>query len=75
VILALASYKALNQYDWCNLLVVTDDIKEVFTRQVEEPNEEEKLKQDLPILEEITDSISSKVRAQYEESPYPRWVN
>ena len=34
-----------------------------------------KLKQDLPILEEITDSVSSEVRAQYEESPYPRWVN
>ncbi|MDG2450043.1 MAG: tetratricopeptide repeat protein, partial [Saprospiraceae bacterium] len=75
IILVLASYKALNQYDWCNLLVVTDDIQEVFSRQVEEPNEEEKLKQDLPILKEITDGISSKVRAQYEESPYPRWVN
>ena len=71
----MASYKALNQYDWSKLLVVTDDIKEVFIRQVEEPNEEEKLKQDLPILEEITDNISSKVRDQYEESPYPRWVN
>jgi 2-polyprenyl-3-methyl-5-hydroxy-6-metoxy-1,4-benzoquinol methylase len=75
VILALASYKALNQYDWCKLLVVTDEIKDVFIRQVEEPIEEEKLKTDLPILEEITDSISSEVRAQYEESPYPRWVN
>ena len=74
-ILALASYKALNQYDWCKFLVVTDDIKEVYSRQVEEPNHEEKLKQDLPVLEEITDNISSKVRAQYEESPYPRWVN
>ena len=75
VILALASYKALNQYDWCKLLVVTDDIKEVYSRQIEEPNHEEKLKQDLPVLEEITDKISSKVREQYEESPYPRWVN
>ena len=74
-VLALASYKALNQYDWCNLLVLTDEIKEVFIRQIEEPNQEEKLKQDLPILEEITDNTSSKVRAQYEESPYPRWVN
>ena len=75
VILALSSYRALNQYDWCNLLVVNDDIKEVFSRQVEEPNQEEKLKRDLPVLEEITDSISSEVRAQYEESSYPRWVN
>ena len=38
-------------------------------------NEEEKLKLGLPILTEITDSVSSEVRAQYEESPYPRWVN
>ena len=56
-------------------MVVTNDIRDVFNRQVKEPNEEEKLKQDLPILEEITDSVSSEVRAQYEESPYPRWVN
>ena len=75
VILALASYKALNKYEWCSLLSVTDDIQEVFSRQVEEPSEEEKIKQDLPVLEEITDSISSEVRSQYEESPYPRWVN
>ena len=75
VILALASYKALNQYDWCKLLVVTDDIKDVFDRQIEEPNQEDELKQDLPILDDITDQVSSKVRAQYEESPYPRWVN
>jgi len=75
VLLALASYKALNQYDWCDLVVVTDDIKEVFYRQVEEPNQEKKIKQDLPILEEITNNISLKVRDQYEESPYPRWVN
>ncbi len=74
-ILALASYKALDQYEWYNLLDITDDIKEVFTRQVEEPNHEEKLKQDLLILDEITDRVSSKVRDQYEESPYPRWVN
>ena len=74
-VLALASYKALNEYDWRKLLVITDHIKDVVDRQVEEPNQEEKLKQDLPILEQITDSISSEVRAQYEESPYPRWVN
>ena len=74
-ILALASYKALNQYDWCNLLVATDNIKEVFCRQVEEPNQDEKLKQDLATLEEISDKVSSKVREQYEGNPYPRWVN
>ena len=29
----------------------------------------------LPVLDEITDKVSSKVRDQYEASPYPRWVN
>ena len=74
-ILCLASYRPLHEYEWCSLLLITDGIEKVLTRQVLEPNEEEKLKQNLPILEEITDRISSEVRAQYEESPYPRWVN
>ena len=38
-------------------------------------NQEAKLKFVLPVLEEITDKVSSKVRDQYEVSPYPRWVN
>lgn len=75
VILTLASYKALKEYDWYNLLVLNDHLKAVFIRQVEEPEYEEKLKIDLPILTEIIDKVSSKVREQYEESPYPRWVN
>ena len=58
-VLAMASYQALNHYDWHNSLAVTNDIQEVFSRQVEEPNHEEKLKKQIPILEEITDSISS----------------
>ena len=70
-----SSYKALIEYDWCNLLVVTEDIKEVFTRQFTEPKYEEKIKKQIPILKEITDSISTEVKAQYEHNPYPRWVN
>lgn len=74
-LLALASYKGLNQYDWCNLVVINDHIREVFSRQIEEANQEEKLKQTLPTLGKITNNISLEVRAQYEESPYPRWIN
>ncbi len=74
-ILILASYKALHKYDWCQSLIVTNQIQDVFTRQIEEPIQEEKLKLNLPILEEINNKVSSNVREQYEESPYPRWVN
>ena len=74
-LLCLASFKALNEYDWCDLLNVPSNIEEVFTRQVIEPKQEALLKPDIPTLKEITDKVSSKVREQYEESPYPRWVN
>ena len=69
-ILCLASYKSLNDYEWSNSLIVTDEIKDVFTRQVTEPKIEN-LKQSLPLLENITNNISSKVKVQYETSPYP----
>ena len=74
-ILCLASYRPLNQYEWSSSLLITDEIEDVFTRQVVEPNQEAKFKSVLPVLEDITDEVSSKVRDQYEVSPYPRWVN
>ena len=75
VVLTLGSYRALNRYEWCASLIITEEIKEVFIRQIKEPAKEIKLKSSIPILEEITDKVSSKVRDQYEKSPYPRWVN
>tara|TARA_B100000767_G_scaffold4146_1_gene3925 strand:+ start:549 stop:1640 length:1092 start_codon:yes stop_codon:yes gene_type:complete len=74
-VLCLASFRPLNQYEWSRLLFINDEIEEVFTRQVLEPNQEANLKSALPVLEEITDEVSSKVRDQYEVSPYPRWVS
>ena len=74
-ILCLASYRPLNHYEWSSSLLVTDEIQDVFTRQVVEPNQEVRLKAGLPVLNDITDKVSSKVRGQYEVSPYPRWVD
>ncbi len=74
-ILCLATYKALHQYKWCDLLALTSSIEEVVTRQIIEPKQESLLKSNMVILQEITNKVSSKVRNQYEESPYPRWVN
>ena len=74
-ILTLASYKPLNSFEWSSLLLVTNEIKDVFTRQVIEPHKEVKLGKFFPLLNNITNKVSSKVRDQYEVSPYPRWVN
>ena len=74
-LLCLASFKALGEFTWCALVDVTKHLEEVFIRQVLEPKEEECLKSEIKTLEVIKDGISSKVRKQYENNPYPRWVN
>ena len=74
-ILCLATHKALNEYEWCDLLTVTASIEEVFTRQVLEPNQETQMKSGIPVLQEIVNKVSSKVRQMYEANPYPRWVS
>ena len=74
-VLALASYKGLNQYEWCDLIAVNDHTQEVFTRQIKEPLKENEFKSNLPKLKEISDVVSSKVQKQYEENPFPRWIN
>jgi len=75
LILCLASYKSLHQYKWSDLLTLSSIIEEVVTRQILEPRQENILKSNILVLKKITNKVSSKVRGQYEESPYPRWVN
>ncbi|MDB4037562.1 tetratricopeptide repeat protein [Candidatus Thioglobus sp.] len=75
LILCLACYKSLHQYEWSDLLELSSIIEDVVTRQILEPRQESLLKSNILVLEKITNKVSSKVRDQYEESPYPRWVN
>jgi len=75
LVLCLASFKALYRYKWSDLLEITPTINDVVTRQIVEPKQENQLKSDLPTLQKITNQISSKVRDQYENNPYPRWIN
>ncbi len=74
-ILCLASYKALHNYLWCDRLSVTDEIDEVFTRQVSEIHEEIQLRSGLSSLTPISNDTSLVVAQQYEVNPYPRWTN
>jgi 2-polyprenyl-3-methyl-5-hydroxy-6-metoxy-1,4-benzoquinol methylase/thioredoxin-like negative regulator of GroEL len=75
ILFVLASYKPLNKYAWCDSLALKNEIRDVYIRQIEEPKNDQKIKKSLPVLKDITDKISSKVGEQYEESPYPQWVN
>ena len=75
VILCLASFKALHENEWCDLLETNPSIRKVYIRQVIEPKKEEIIKPSILEFKKITNNISTLVKKQYEERPYPRWVN
>jgi Flp pilus assembly protein TadD/SAM-dependent methyltransferase len=49
-------------------------IEAILIQQLREPEEERALRMTIPQLTGIDDSVSCVVRTQYEENPYPRWV-
>ena len=42
--------------------------------QIDEPQTEAVLAQDIPRMGEVSDAVSLAVQHQYEENPYPRWA-
>jgi tetratricopeptide (TPR) repeat protein/2-polyprenyl-3-methyl-5-hydroxy-6-metoxy-1,4-benzoquinol methylase len=49
-------------------------VEEVLRQQVREPLEERDLRAGVERLTSVTHAVSEKVRDQYEQNPYPRWV-
>jgi len=49
-------------------------IAALLAQQVTEPGEEKRIAATIPALTEIGGEVSSAVRQQYEENPYPRWT-
>ena len=74
-ILILASYEALNNQSWAQLLTDMPSISKVTQQQITEVCCEDDLKPEISQLEMGEDDVSKRVRAQYEQNPYPRWVN
>ena len=73
-ILSLATYRRLYQYDWYREVDALSNLAEVKKSLIEEPYIEELIARDIPSLEIISDDTSLRVRGQYEENPYPRWI-
>lgn len=74
-LLCLASYRPLKEYSWHEAIPASPVTQAVVNRQVIEPLEERKLKLQIDALGNITERVSQNVRNQYEENPYPRWIN
>jgi SAM-dependent methyltransferase/tetratricopeptide (TPR) repeat protein len=60
---------ALLDRDW------KEPVADLIAQQVREPAEERQHCDSIPRLTAIEDEVSLRVRGQYEEHPYPRWVH
>lgn len=49
-------------------------LRPLVARALHEPMEEAALASEIPVVGRVRDAVSEKVKAQYEESPYPRWL-
>lgn len=50
------------------------EVGALLTQQVREPEEERQLRATIPQRTRVEAEVSRRVRDQYEENPYPRWV-
>jgi SAM-dependent methyltransferase len=75
---ALGAYVPLHSLHIADALAErswSDAASGLIAQQVREPREERQLRASIPALTPIEDGVSLTVREQYEENPYPRWVN
>ncbi|MBF0194017.1 MAG: tetratricopeptide repeat protein [Magnetococcales bacterium] len=76
-ILVLGCYLPLYKTTFSErLLEITwpDEILEVIKQQIKEPNKELEIRSKIKCLAPVKNTISKKVKNQYEENPYPVWV-
>ena len=71
----LASYQPLNEISWQNILKVPKELEKLFSNQIFDREKEKELAKNLKCLSKISNKISRKVKEQYEDNPYPRWLS
>lgn len=74
---ALAAYQPLHAITGASRLLDRtwpQSIHGLLVQQITEPAEERRISETIQRLTPITDAVSQRVQRQYEENPYPRWV-
>jgi tetratricopeptide (TPR) repeat protein/SAM-dependent methyltransferase len=76
-IVALSAYLPLRNLSAAPMLLAgawPEPVQNLLKQQIEEPEGELKIRDEIPALTPIPDGVSQLVRHQYEEMPYPRWI-
>ncbi|KPK56010.1 MAG: hypothetical protein AMS22_02705 [Thiotrichales bacterium SG8_50] len=77
-VLVLAMYRGLHTLPGAQRLLGAAELAPhaaVLELQIAQPLEEARLRQTIAAVSTIDDTVSQRVREQYEESPYPRWMS
>ena len=77
-IAVLGAFRPLSDFPWADDLLRlkwSNDINKIFVFQIEDFRKEQTLRSNIPHLTKIENKVSQEVRSQYEENPYPRWIN
>ena len=74
-ILILSCYAPLHSFDWCDKILVSENLIDIFKLQYQNYINEKKQLLSIKSISEVNDRTSIKVKKQYEENPYPRWTN
>jgi 2-polyprenyl-3-methyl-5-hydroxy-6-metoxy-1,4-benzoquinol methylase len=77
-IAVLGAYRPLSGFSWADDLLRlkwSGHIKKIIVAQVGEVRKEQALRSKISRLTVIEDQVSQEVSNQYENYPYPRWIN
>ena len=74
-ILCLSCYEPLNNFNWCNKITPSNQLNEIFEIHLNNKKKEKLLSKTIESISIVKNRISKNVKNQYEENPYPRWVN
>lgn len=75
---AVAAYTALGSLPYAGAmadLAWPEPVLALLKQQIHEPAAERAYRADIPQLTTFSDEVSLLVQQQYEENPYPRWIN
>jgi len=60
---------------WIHSCTWPESLADVIRMQVSEPLQEQQLRTQIPGTLPVANDVTEQLRTQYEESPYPRWIN
>ena len=74
-ILCLSCYEPLSNFSWSRKINYSDELKEIFELHLTQKENEKQLSETIKSISIVKNKVSKYVKNQYEENPYPRWMN